>query len=737
VGQIIGAGRFELKKLLGTGGMGEVYLAEHQYTGQNVAIKAVWPNLMAEQNARARFLQEGRTLGGLKHPNIVGLQDFFEEGGRFFLVMEYIEGVTLDAMLRHKREKGGLLETNGIVRILTGVLEALAHAHGQTPAVVHRDIKPSNVMLGKDGRAVLMDFGIAKVVGGEKLTRTRGVVGTYEYMSPEQVQGGEIAPATDVYAVGIMAFEMLTGLVPFPQKTDSGMEAMKGHVELPVPDVRSLRPDCPQWLANLVARALAKRPQERYANAGEMLSALKSGGPVGSASGRTEAPNSVDGSYRTPVSSTSLVARTPVPSESAPGSTKTPGGTAATAEPQVPQPVGMSVAPGEVPPVAPAVGVATARWFLVMVCLALAGLIGLAGYMGRQQAEPATPSRDGYSREAYEARVEAEKAGKTDAQELEAEDRSAGRSGLRGITWFRSVPAGLDFARTETTVAQYRDCVNSGKCESGHHRTMLDHSFCNWGYSDRDNHPMNCVDWYGADAFCKAVGGRLPTEDEWYAEASGGRRREYPWGDSEVSCDLAIWGADSNTDWGDGSNTAGCGENRTWPVCSEQAGNSVSGLCDMSGNVWEWTSTGNESARVVRGGSWLSHDPGFLRSSARGRNSPSLRDEGYGFRCVLSFRESRNEVLKATGGSKRTNRVLSACERYASCCYAHADALGKVERVLPWVVEATKQGCERIEGMKAMGSGADQACTGALDAMKQAMAAYTQMPGFDWPEACR
>jgi serine/threonine protein kinase len=271
VGQVIGAGRFELKKLLGTGGMGEVYLAEHQYTGQNVAIKAVWPNLMGEQNARARFLQEGRTLGGLKHSNIVGLQDFFEEGGRFFLVMEYIEGVTLDAMLRHKREKSALLEINGVVRILTGVLEALAHAHGQTPAVVHRDIKPSNVMQGKDGRVVLMDFGIAKVIGGEKLTRTRGVVGTYEYMSPEQVQGSEITPAADVYAVGIMAFEMLTGRVPFPQKTDSGMDAMRGHVELPVPDVRSLRPDCPEWLANLVARALAKRPQERYANAGGML----------------------------------------------------------------------------------------------------------------------------------------------------------------------------------------------------------------------------------------------------------------------------------------------------------------------------------------------------------------------------------------------------------------------------------------------------------------------------------
>ncbi|MBM4356078.1 MAG: hypothetical protein FJ109_20190, partial [Deltaproteobacteria bacterium] len=267
--------RYRLKGLLGAGGMGEVYQAEHQYTGQIVAIKAVWPNLMAEQNARARFLLEGRTLGGLKHPNIVGLQDFFEEGGRFFLVMEYIEGVTLDAMLRQKREQGAPLELNGVARILTGVLEALAHAHGQAPAVVHRDIKPSNVMLARDGRAVLMDFGIAKVIGGEKLTRTRGVVGTYEYMSPEQVQGGEITPAADVYAVGIMAFEMLAGRVPFPQTTDSGMEVMKGHVELPVPELRSLRPDCPEWLLKVVYRALAKTPGYRFADAGEMLAALK------------------------------------------------------------------------------------------------------------------------------------------------------------------------------------------------------------------------------------------------------------------------------------------------------------------------------------------------------------------------------------------------------------------------------------------------------------------------------
>ncbi len=199
-------------------------------------------------------------------------------------------------------------------------------------------------------------------------------------------------------------------------------------------------------------------------------------------------------------------------------------------------------------------------------------------------------------------------------------------NGPAGLVFVYSNPAKLYFAKTETTVSQYRACVEAGACSKENHRTKADTSYCNWGHSDRDDHPMNCLNWHGATQFCAWVGGRLPTEDEWYAEASNGGSRQYPWGDTEVTCDRAIWG--------DGSNTDGCGRDSTWPVCSKTAGNSVSGLCDMSGNVWEWTSTQESSGRVLRGGSWDSNDAPDLRASGRGRAGPGGRVVDDGVRCV-------------------------------------------------------------------------------------------------------
>ena len=245
-----------------------------------------------------------------------------------------------------------------------------------------------------------------------------------------------------------------------------------------------------------------------------------------------------------------------------------------------------------------------------------------------------------------------------------------------GIEWSWSGPSGLYFAKTETTLSQYRACVKAGKCDAKNHKTKSDINYCNWGHSGRGEHPMNCVDWYGAQEYCEWAGGRLPTEDEWYAEASnGGNRewaggrlstlpeglaelstlpeglaelptvdegyaeasnggnREYAWGDREVDCDLVVWG--------DGPRTDGCGKDHTWPVCSKEAGNSVSGLCDVTGNVWEWTSTWYDSdrvKRVLRGGSWVSSGPRYLRASNRFGGRPGYRGVDYGFRCVRSSR---------------------------------------------------------------------------------------------------
>lgn len=199
------------------------------------------------------------------------------------------------------------------------------------------------------------------------------------------------------------------------------------------------------------------------------------------------------------------------------------------------------------------------------------------------------------------------------------------RSGGGDVEWVYSRPAKLKFTKTEITLGQFKQCVNAGACKEKNRDTKSDTKYCNWGYSDRDDHPMNCVNWYGAKDFCEWVGGRLPTEDEWYAEASNNGKRDYPWGDEKATCDYAVM--DNGTD--------GCGKDRTWPVCSKPRGNSVSGLCDMSGNVWEWTSSLYESGlsnRVLRGGGWGS-GARYVRASYRYGDTPDNTSYYGGFRC--------------------------------------------------------------------------------------------------------
>lgn len=184
-----------------------------------------------------------------------------------------------------------------------------------------------------------------------------------------------------------------------------------------------------------------------------------------------------------------------------------------------------------------------------------------------------------------------------------------------GMTWIRSMPAGVSFTKSEVTVRQYEACVTAGPCAGTY-------DMCNFGSALDGENPMNCVDWNGASTFCGWIGARLPTEEEWFAEASA--RGPYPWGGDPASCSLAVM-------FQAGS---GCGRGSTSPVCSRPAGNSVSGLCDMVGNVWEWTSTPVGSGRGVRGGGWIFSDASDLSAAGRFVLAPSRRANDVGFRCV-------------------------------------------------------------------------------------------------------
>jgi len=190
-----------------------------------------------------------------------------------------------------------------------------------------------------------------------------------------------------------------------------------------------------------------------------------------------------------------------------------------------------------------------------------------------------------------------------------------------GIEWV-SLGA-FEISKTEVTVAQYRACVDAGACTAPNDKSVK--KSCNWGHSGRDNHPVNCVDWNQATTFARWAGGRLPTGEEWtYAATSGGQSWEYPWGNEPATCDRAIMDVGGD----------GCGQDRTWPVCSKPAGNSTQGVCDLAGNVWEWTDERvGDSERVYRGGSWFYAAP-ILRASSRGRGVPSFRFLGLGFRLA-------------------------------------------------------------------------------------------------------
>ena len=222
----------------------------------------------------------------------------------------------------------------------------------------------------------------------------------------------------------------------------------------------------------------------------------------------------------------------------------------------------------------------------------------------------------------------------------------AGRTRVTGeLSWVHSEPAGLQLSQSEVTVGQYQACVKAGACSKdtfrgGTKAGQLQH--CNGGRPGRRQHPMNCVSWHGADAFCRWAGGRLPTGDEWYAEASNGGTRAYPWGDAEATCALAVM---------DGGER--CGKDRTRPVCSRPSGNSVSGMCDMSGNVWEWTSDSEGTARVLRGGSVDSSHQGNLCTTGRAGKYPGDIDPVNGFRCARAPSGSASRGDASAGTSPR------------------------------------------------------------------------------------
>ena len=253
--------RYRLVRKLGTGGMATVYLAEDQELGRRVAIKILDERHAQDEQFVERFRREAKNAAGLSHPNIVSIYDRGESDGAYYIAMEYLEGKTLKELLVAR----GPTPIRVAVDYTRQVLAALAFAHRN--GLVHRDIKPHNVIVAPDGRVKVTDFGIARS-GTSQMTEAGSIIGTAQYLSPEQARGAAVSPSSDLYSVGIMLYEMLTGSVPFTGDTPLEI-AMKHLSKVPEPPSH-LRAEVPHDLDSIVLRALAKRPEERYTQAEEM-----------------------------------------------------------------------------------------------------------------------------------------------------------------------------------------------------------------------------------------------------------------------------------------------------------------------------------------------------------------------------------------------------------------------------------------------------------------------------------
>ncbi|HFI0451727.1 TPA: Stk1 family PASTA domain-containing Ser/Thr kinase [Streptococcus suis] len=268
IGKIF-AGRYRIVRQIGRGGMADVYLARDLILdGEEVAVKVLRTNYQTDQIAIQRFQREARAMAELDHPNIVRISDIGEEDGQQYLAMEYVNGLDLKRYIKENAP----LSNDVAVRIMGQILLAMRMAH--TRGIVHRDLKPQNVILTSNGVAKVTDFGIAVAFAETSLTQTNSMLGSVHYLSPEQARGSKATIQSDIYAMGIILFEMLTGRIPYDG--DSAVTIALQHFQKPIPSVREENANVPQALENVVLKATAKKLNERYKSVAEMYADLAS-----------------------------------------------------------------------------------------------------------------------------------------------------------------------------------------------------------------------------------------------------------------------------------------------------------------------------------------------------------------------------------------------------------------------------------------------------------------------------
>ena len=259
--------RYEIIKLIGEGGMANVYLAYDTILERNVAVKVLRGDLADDEKFVRRFQREALSASSLSHPNIVEMYDVGEDNGNFYIVMEYIDGQTLKQLIK----KRGHLTVPEAIDIMLQLTDGLAHAHDSY--IIHRDIKPQNIMILEDGMVKITDFGIAMAINASDLTQTNSVMGSVHYLPPEQAAGKGSTIKSDIYSLGILFYEMLAGTMPF--RGETAVEIALKHIKDPMPSIRKINPKVPQSVENIIFKATAKNPKNRYNNVRELHDDLK------------------------------------------------------------------------------------------------------------------------------------------------------------------------------------------------------------------------------------------------------------------------------------------------------------------------------------------------------------------------------------------------------------------------------------------------------------------------------